>query len=326
VGFVQVVLAALAGALAVGWWLAPAASGIGADWQWLAWIPDWAWLLATAVPVIGAGFLVAWIPSRRMWRLGLPLLAIVGPLLGFLSRDFGWAGTFSEPRVRVVYLNAQSPSEADAARDLESIRRLDPDLVVVLNPGWIAPVWRKHQSERPDPGQTDAWSIQWRSPIMAASSSGGCSLRTVLADGEIRVMSVGLPSTLAGRIGVESLLVVDLPSDPGIDRETVADRLDAGLAKAKFGRLDGSRLVLGDFNMTPRTPALDRLRGGLRDLVSECGHGWTATWPRQRPLLRIDQVFGSIDGDVRIETFDPGIGGHRGYVIDLPVLASDSGS
>jgi hypothetical protein len=50
--------------------------------------------------------------------------------------------------------------------------------------------------------------------------------------------------------------------------------------------------------------------------VSERGRGWTATWPRERPVLRIDQVMGRCDGEIGIATFDPGIGGHRGFVID----------
>ncbi len=324
--FVQAALVATAWSLAIGWWIAPAASRVGADWQWLAWIPDWSWLLGTAAPAAAAVVLAIWTPVHRMWRLGLPMLAIAGPAIGTCSRDLGWTSAIPQPGVRIIYLNAQSPSEADAMRDLEAIRRLDPDLVVVLNPGWLAPVWRSGRYEGLGSDEPNLWSVQWRSPVMTASTSGGCSIRTLLLDGEIRVLSVGLPSPLATRLGFGTLLVVDLPSDPRIDREAVANRLEAGMQKASLGRLDDACLVMGDFNMTPRTPALNRLRGRLRDLVSEGGSGWTATWPREQPILRIDQVLGSLEGDVRIETFDPGNGGHRGYVIDLPVKASDPGS
>ncbi len=324
--FVQAVLGGTAWAMVVGWWLAPAASRVGVDWQWLAWIPDWGWLICTAVPALLAAALAVWIPGRRLGRLCLPLLAMVGPFLGVLWRDYGWTGAVSGPVVRLLFLNAQSPSEADAVRDLEAMRLLDPDLVVVLNPGWIAPVWRQRQVEDVESAGSRPWSIQWRTPVMTATPFGGCTLRTVVAEGDIRVMAVGLPATLAERLGCGSLLVVDLPSDPGIDRETVADRLLVGLEKAGLGRLDQARLVIGDFNMTPRTPALVRLRGDLRDLVAECGDGWTSTWPRKNPLLRIDQVLGSFEAGVRIETFDPGAGGHRGFVIDLSAGSEDRGS
>jgi hypothetical protein len=307
VEFAHAVLGVAAWGLTIGWWLAPWVSRSGVDWQWAAWIPDWVWLIGVGVAGIAAALVSLWSSPRRLWPVAWPLLAVIGPLSGFLSRDIGWSGEVPAPRIRLVFLNAQSPSEDDAVEVLRSIRALNPDLAIVLNPGWIAPVWRREPQD---------WSIQWRSPVMTASREGASSLRTIVADDDIRVVSVGLPEDLSLRLGASSLLVVDLPSDPVLDRERIADRLEAGLSKAGEGRLDRHELVVGDFNMTPRTPALSRLRGTLSDLVSERGRGWTATWPRERPVLRIDQVMGRCDGEIGIATFDPGIGGHRGFVID----------
>lgn len=322
IGPVQAGLTAIAWLVAAAWWTAPQLSTVAVDWQWSAWIPDWAWLIGVAGCGLPAMLLIPWSGSGRMVRLVLTLAAFAGPLRGVALRDVGWGGASPDPRVRIVFLNAQSPSEPDAATDIGSIEALDPDLVLVANPGWIAPTWRAMTAARRDAGEPGVWTIRWRSPVMAASMAGACSLRTLVADGEIRVVRVGLPESLAARLGRTHVVVVDLPSDPELDREAVADRLLAGLEKIEAGPLDRHGLVLGDFNMTPRTPALVRLRGGLRDLVSESGSGWTATWPRDRPLLRIDQVLGDVPNGVRIETFDPGAGGHLGFVIDLPVAAA----
>jgi hypothetical protein len=319
IGLVQTVLAGTAWLLAVGWWVAPKVSTIGVDWQWLAWIPDWGWLIGVGVSAFLAAAMAGWSPSRRPLRLLCSLAAIVGPLGGFVSRDFGWCGAEPTPRVRLVFLNAQSPAEPAARHCIAAIEGLDPDLVVVSNPGWMAPIWRALEGERRTAGQAGDWTIQWRSPVLTASPLGACSLRTLVADGEIRAVAVGLPAPLAQRFGRSHLVVVDLPSDPRLDREAIVNRLMDGLNRAGVGPLDRQGLVVGDFNMTPRTPAMVRLRGSMADLVSEAGCGWTATWPRERPLLRIDQVLGDPQEGCRIETFDPGVGGHRGFVIDLPI-------
>ena len=319
IGLVQLVLAGAAWLLAIGRLAAPRLSMVRIEWQPLAWVPDWAWLIAVGVSGIAGALLAIGAPSRRGIRAIVCLAAIIGPASGVLRHDFGWSGAGPDPRLRVVFLNAQSPSEPEAAIALDAILGRRPDLVVVVNPGWIAPVWRRRLADPGDgtrgPGE---WSVQWRSPVLVASPFGGCRLRTLVAAGDVRAVGVGLPASLADRLGWSGLLVVDLPSDPDLDREVVADRLLDGLATAGVDLADQG-LVLGDFNMTPRTPALGRLRSGLRDLVSDHGAGWTATWPRERPLLRIDQVLGDLDGDIRIETFDPGAGGHRGFVIDLPI-------
>ncbi len=314
-------LAAAGWVLAVGWWSAPWLSSRQVDWQWLAWIPDWAWLILVGLCVVPGTVLARWTGGRRRLRIAVTLAALVGPAVGVASRDVGWRGVPPEAGLRVVFLNAQSPSESDAGQVVDAIERTDPDLVVVLNPGWMASVWRSRGEGR-DPGESRAdWTIQWRSPVLVASRDGECSLRTIVADEEIRVVRIGLPAPIMERLDRTHMAVVDLPSDPARDRNRIAERLQDALAARGFEGLDTHGLVLGDFNMTPRTPALVRLRGRLADLVSDAGWGWTATWPRERPLLRIDQVWGDVEGDVRVATFDPGVGGHRGFVIDLPASA-----
>ncbi len=317
-GGVSTILLVLSWCLVVGWWLAPSGSRLAGRLQPLAWIPDWAWLLGVAGPASAAAIVSCRAATLRRLRLAMAAAALIGPGLGVLGREYGVRGPLPAPFVRVLFLNAQSSPATQAEGEVAMFEALDPDLVIIANPGWLAPTWRRSAQEASIDGRP-RWFIHWRNPVLAASPHGACVIRTVMAVDDIRVVSVEPPPTLAARLGIDRILVVDLPSDPGIDREAVVDRLEAGLAKSDVATLDSAGLVLGDFNMTPRTPALIRVRGRLRDLVSEGARGWMGTWPRERPVLRIDQVFGDVRRNVRIETFDPGWGGHRGFVIDIDV-------
>jgi hypothetical protein len=302
--------------MASAWWLAPSVSEWGGRLQWLSWIPDAVWLVATLLPAVVAGVLACRTSSHWRLRVLLAGLPIVGPAGGVLSREYGWTPPIAGPQVRLIFLNAQDPPASPARIAVARLEALSPDLVVVSNPGWMASVWREAHVETSD-GEGDAWSVQWRTPVMTASRHGACVLRTrLIADG-IRVMLIELPPRLAARIGVDRLMLIDLPSDPDLDRDRIMDRLLGGLQLSALDGLKDVGLVIGDFNMTPRTPALVRGRGSLRDLVSEEGDGWTATWPRLRPILRIDQIFGAVTQEVRVRTFDPGWGGHRGFIIDI---------
>lgn len=303
------------------WALAPVLSRARPGWQFLAWIPDTAWLAVIALPAFTALGLSPWLRRRRLaWGL-LSFMAMVPPAVGALARDVGWADRPSGPTIRIAYLNAQTPLATTASGLMDRLLSLDPDLIVVLNPGRIPRELRARVDERDGP--EEGWSIQWRNPVMAASKWGSSRLRTIPIDETISVVELGLPRELASMVGVDRMLVIDLPSDPSLDRDEVADRLDRGLSEAGIDGLDAYGLVLGDFNMPPRTPALGELRGTMVDLIAENGSGWLATWPRQRPFLRIDHVLGTVDGPIAASTFDPGNGGHLGYLLEFGVR-SDS--
>lgn len=316
-GFAWATIAA-SSLISLGWWMAPSLSSRRVEWQWLAWIPDWAWAAATVPPALLGLLLAARLARGRWVAAAIAIAAVALPLVGVFDRDVGWTPAAEGPVVRVAFLNAQSPDERDSGLVLDALLELEADYLVVVNPGWIAREWRRRVSD----AELPAWSVQWLSPVLLASRAGPSAVRTIAVADGIRAVSIrppvdsGLPLVPSG--GPGSILVVDLPSDPTIDRDDVADSLLASLAKRGFDGLDDFQLVLGDFNMTPRTPALRRLRGDLVDLVSERGDGWLGTWPRERPALRIDQAFAASAADTRVRVFDPGIGGHRGLLIEFP--------
>lgn len=51
------------------------------------------------------------------------------------------------------------------------------------------------------------------------------------------------------------------------------------------------RLLMGDFNSIPSSPAYRRLSGAMRDIGAETGKVASRTFPSRFPLLRLDHVF-----------------------------------
>ena len=49
-------------------------------------------------------------------------------------------------------------------------------------------------------------------------------------------------------------------------------------------------LMIGDFNMTPRSAALAIVAGDNENAFGVAGSGWGGTWTRTRPLLRVDHA------------------------------------
>jgi endonuclease/exonuclease/phosphatase family metal-dependent hydrolase len=122
------------------------------------------------------------------------------------------------------------------------------------------------------------------------------------------VIELDLPEgvPLPGRI-----LVIDLPSEQGVDRLKMARKVAERLQSIQPG------LILGDLNMAPRSPALSALAPGFEDAFRNVGRWWGGTWPRESPWLRIDFALTQPRfNPTTIRTFDPGAGGHRGLVME----------
>ena len=313
--------------LLLGWWVAPWVSTARPSVQGMVWIPEWLWFLAM---LPGAVILVAMslrLASRRIgacWVLVavLPLL-IVGR--GVWNRE--WHPVRppgSEEAARIVFLNANHPSRATRGDMLDAIQAHEPDLMLVVNPGWLAPMLRawvqdeREDAEGPESQRRDDWTVRWIEPLMVASPHGNVSIRTLAMRDGIRAMRLILSEPVAEALGMSNVLVVDLPSDPNRNRTDILRRLADVLEKHRDENGLEVDLLVGDFNTTPRTIGIDRVWPGLMDLFPESGSGWGATWPRERPLIRIDLALASEQVDSnRLSTFDPGGGGHRGLVIEI---------
>lgn len=125
--------------------------------------------------------------------------------------------------------------------------------------------------------------------------------------------------------------LVDLPSDISLHRRVVVEEAAEALRNFDGNVIDfdadgtprramqGGKgfpppdFILGDFNIPRGSGSLARLAGDLVPAYSVAGRGLCATWPYQRPLWHLDQMF--VRPEWRItdyRPFDPGGGTHMG--------------
>ena len=184
-----------------------------------------------------------------------------------------------------------------------------------------------------------------REPIRRwASMSLGLEGRSRRGDGSMREDSGWAAwfevETAAGPLTVWA---IDMPSDPEsarfplaraageaiaswrgsarvIDEADDRDERPGGAASPGFPVPD---VIVGDFNIPRGSVSLrEFLRasgaGPMRNAFDEAGWGWARTWPRRAPVLGIDQCFvGERVRAVGFGAVDPGVGGHRGLVVEI---------
>ena len=314
--------AVVAIALSVGWAATPLVASLGGRLQLLGLVPDWAWLVAVGFCLLLA--VAVSVPGRdpRRWKcVALTSLATLGPVIGTLQRDLGMPHRFVDDAVTLVFLNANDPGErrVDGVRDcdrvLERLVELDADVTVLVNPGWRVPsAWRRSADVR-----EGRLAIRWVGSVLVASRFGIRSMRGVDA---LRDLDIGPVKSPPRAVEIEldvpvgsplpkRILVIDLPSEQGIDRLEMA-----GKVADRLGSIE-PELILGDLNMAPRSPAVRMLAPGFEDVFRRAGRGWGGTWPREAPWLRIDfALTPDRFTPTTIRTFDPGAGGHRGLVME----------
>jgi hypothetical protein len=135
--------------------------------------------------------------------------------------------------------------------------------------------------------------------------------------------------------------VLDLPSDPTLLRRAMlkeaADEIaafagpvmvrgDDGLDRQQPQSAPGfptPDLVLGDCNTPRGSWSLKMIAGGMTAAFDQAGRGFAATWPRQLPVIAIDQAFVSARlRAVGYRVVDMGAALHRAEVVELAGAAA----
>ncbi len=301
---------------AVFWAFAPAIAVGAPTIQMVAWVPEW----IIVILIGGLGFigLACWSTKRsRLTSLFLILVLLIGPVVGMSLREFRWFASVRPGLIRLVFLNAQDPTMSESRELWDVVGPLEPDILVISNPGFIAPQWRSMEEQ-----QRDFSAIKWLSPFLVAVREGNVALRTMSRRDQVRAVAAEFDGGKGAADGfrLQRLAAIDLPSDWSLNRDVLMGRLVSAIEAYEASTSGDFDLIVGDFNSTPRSPSRARLSPRFRDGFEMAGAGWGGTWPRSRPAIRIDAVYANRFSDISVEsvwTFDPGQGGHRGLIVDL---------
>lgn len=332
---------ALAWVLLVIWLLGRVASDRFEWTQWSTWIPSVAllapaWVLALAARAAVGG-------KRRGWTLAGALILGTAHLL---VAELGVVRAVLTPKrsgpcARVVYFN-QSGREAVSLE--RAVLGLDPAILVLANrhsrtstrdiaqafidtgeahgvPGWPFDVFSRYPI------------VRWGGTDLGLDDPPSEAGDDRYDPGWAHFYEF---EAVGGHLVVWAL---DLPSDPDRGRWEMANRAGGTIAawRGRAMRFDESGqkvfedhdsafpapdVIVGDLNIPRGSRSVGRLLdlAGVRarEAFRACGWGWQATWPRERPVLAIDQCL-TTEGvrPVRHRTVDLGFGAHRALAVDL---------
>ncbi|MCI0629398.1 MAG: endonuclease/exonuclease/phosphatase family protein [Phycisphaerales bacterium] len=307
-------LSAVALLIVVSWFIGRVATDRYAWSQWLWWIPTPAVLLASAV-----GFAVALRPAGRAGRRRRRQLfwgaSGVAILTYFATVEHRLLG--SEPissatsnTIKVVHWNiSHRPLQPNIEQIVAQLVELDGDVTVITNPSSVP--WQPAMIEKLGAGQQPisigTFGLSSRFPIL--------STRALIAMDGIWIVEVEIDAS--AKLGRSVIVyLVDLPSNPRIPRMEQARRIRRSLDDA--ARLGGSApprppdLIVGDFNITRGSASLDCMFPNMDHAFDQAGHGYGATFPRQRPMWHIDHTLvGASVKALRYKIDNPGISRHR---------------
>lgn len=268
-------------------------------WQMLSWIPA-----IVMVPVLGVGAALAFMVGGWFgkWLRASLFIGFLFMLSWVCGVDYGlFRARPVEPTDHVlVHWNAGSLwGLAPTDGLVEDLAVLDPDLLVVTNPG--SKLWTRATTE-----YQRSWEYVARNHgalVMSRLPISAC--RVILAAKGVIVV----------RIVVEfqersvTIWAVDLPSEPGLVRSTVFADLRRRLGSLE---LEPPDIVLGDFNVPRNSRALHEMFPQMRNAFDQVGVGWHGTWPSEFPLWQLDQVLlgPEVEG-VRYQIFPSSHGAHR---------------
>lgn len=235
--------------------------------------------LQYAVALLACGLLLA-IARRWRWTLIAAALAAVNAwtLLPFRA----WPVTprdQSPPTLRVLSANLYS-GNSTPDRFIAYIDDADPDVLVALE---VTPDWEQRLAELHD-------SFPYRA-VQSRPGNFGIALysRLPIIERTFAPLSES-NSAIVARLDVDGrtvTLIAAHPYPPGGSRNTTLRNSQLSELARLAAASAGPCIVAGDLNVTPFSPAFDRLldAGNLRD--PRRGQGLLPTWPASRPLLQI---------------------------------------
>jgi hypothetical protein len=271
--------------------------------QWLLWIPTFAIIFILFLSVIVVTLLH---DKQKSCLLGTVLFALTGWFLFVENRAFSSAVSHGD--LRIVGWTMSHSKQQLTENSAELIVDLNAD-VTLLTHGWKV---------RAEPIIKD-----WLSNGGKRLISGPFTLFTTLRPIEVRVLvaSRGIYISMykldtTEQLGKELVIyAVDLPVNLRESRSEIVLRAKRLLGQTGAPTPD---LVVGDFNMTRNSNALQRFFPEMTNAWDEVGVGWSYSYHRAFPLFHIDHMLLSDSVyPIKYELIDPQIGRHCIQVLEL---------
>jgi endonuclease/exonuclease/phosphatase (EEP) superfamily protein YafD len=311
----------------------PTASAAFARWSWMADLLASFRVQTFWLSVAGAAMLL--IATRRRAK-GSPS---TGPPA---ERSGGWAAAavllaaaWNGALIAPCYFPNESPAPAGVAhrilyanvylfnqnhqRLLDLVATEDPDVIVLVEatPEWVASLGplRDRYPNRLEAPREDAFgmALYGRLPLKIEKVAVG-------ARGDVALLG-------AYEEGGHTINVLGVHPPPPVSRSRAKSRNLQLMEAAKFLReRPGESILIGDLNVTPWSPIFGEAleARNLRD--SRRGFGVQATWPADRPLLRIPIDHCLVSGRIAIRDrrVGPPIGSdHLPLIVDYAVVSPD---
>ncbi len=271
--------------------------------QWLAWIPS-----QIVLVVLLSAFLVALFSKQKqaISCLFLSLVVAIG-WFTFVENHF-FASATSKEGFRVVGWTMSHSKESGSEKSADAIISYGGD-ITLLTHGWQV---RGHQKVKEWVGVGSRRIVS--GPFTLLTKLQVLEVRSVVASDGIYISMFTVDAT--EKLGKPiTIWAIDLPSTLSLPRVETARR-----AKRLFSTLDVSQpdIVIGDFNMTKDSYAIQTMFPQLEDASNEGGIGLLASFPAKYPLYHIDHTLLSRAFSCESYTLvNPVIGRHRVQIAEI---------
>lgn len=279
------------------------------SFEWVTWIPPTAWLVISVPGLIVAEICTSLLSPRPRWMFfgaAIPVVVLLTMMIVYDWRPSGPLPHKSDDQLRIAFVNASHPHEMVETTAAEKLLALKADVVVMTDAARLYGALQEQLKEVQNPPRL---ANTFRVSVLTDLTIK--QLTTAFATKDIAGVTVEVEMK-NGRLF--RMLVVDFPSNPTDSRTKIAQEFRTFIKDDETGDYD---LIVGDFNMTPVSGAINMASGNARNVFQVAGSGWGGTWPNSRPILRLDH--GLVPSEMEVldaRTFNIGVA-HRGLLITL---------
>ncbi len=271
--------------------------------QWFAWIPT---PFVVLLLLCSSGLF--FVEKRKFSGLFLFWLAVTMSTWFLVFERKTFDKSYESGDVTIVGWTMSHSKQDVAKESAELIVELQGD-ITLLTHGWYV---RGQDSIR-----------QWverggykvvNSQFTLLSKYKPMSVQTIIASDEVYISSFTLDTTeVLGDVLI--LWAIDLPSSVWDSKMEIAHRVHRLLQTIEYASPD---VVMGDFNMTRNSIAMQTMFPTLYDISNRVGVGFMASFPMNVPLYHIDHtLMNQRFTPVRYELFNPHIGRHRIQIAEI---------